>query len=516
MMPYLLPQAIERACARWPNQLALIGPQGDALSYAALERRSRAWAAHLQATGCHPGARIGVWLSKSVDAVVALLAVLRAGCIYVPLDPWAPAARIEALAADCSLSALLAGAEIIAAARQWASPPACCWNVAAEAHDLAAGSWRPPVGTSDDVAYILYTSGSTGVPKGVMLSHAHALNFIDWAGEQVGLEPGDRVASHAPFHFDLSIFDLWASLSRGATVCLLDPVTARFPRAVADWIDERRITVWYSVPSALVQMVPLLPQALAASSLRVVLFAGEIFPAPALRAWRAALPQAAFHNWFGPTETNVCTHYALPPAQAAGDTPLPDPLPIGRACPNFELAAWDEAGVPVPAGEAGFLWARGPGILIGYWGDPARTAQVTCVREGPGGVRQRWYNTGDVVRQAASGEFYFLGRRDHLIKCRGYRVSLPEIEHALEALPQVKRAVVIPTPDAAHAIGLHAFVMPAHPASPPRASELLALLGRQLPAYMLPDAIDICACFPETPNGKVDRQQLQRAATPAA
>lgn len=515
MMPYLLPQAVARACARWPNQLALIGPQGDVLTYAALERRSRVWAARLQAAGCRPSARIGVWLPKSVDAVVALLAVLRAGCIYVPLDPWAPAARIEALAADCSLSALLAGAENLAAARQWASPPVYCWDVAATADpEVVVGPWRPPAGTSDEVAYILYTSGSTGVPKGVMLSHAHALNFIDWAGEQVGLGPGDRVASHAPFHFDLSIFDLWASLSRGATVCLLDPVTARFPRAVADWIDERRITVWYSVPSALVQMVPLLPQAVAGSTLRAVLFAGEVFPAPALRTWRTALPQAAFHNWFGPTETNVCTHYALPPV--AGADRIPDPLPIGRACPNFELAACDEAGVPVPVGEAGFLWARGPGILTGYWGDSARTAQVTCERQGPGGVRQRWYNTGDVVRQDVSGDFYFLGRRDHLIKCRGYRISLPEIEHALEALTQVKRAVVIPTPDAERATGLHAFVMPAHPAAPPRTSELLALLGQQLPAYMLPDAIDICECFPETSSGKVDRQQLQRAATPAA
>ncbi|MGH9483591.1 MAG: AMP-binding protein, partial [Terriglobales bacterium] len=366
MNPYLLPQVIERACVRWPEQCAVIDGEGAELSYADLERRSRALAAQLQAAGCARGARVGVWLPKSTPAVVALLAILRAGCMYVPLDPWAPPARIEALAADCGLGALLTGAAGAALARQWSSPPALCWDWEHGALPAtAATAWQPPANTSDELAYILYTSGSTGVPKGVMLTHAHALNFIHWAADEVGLHPGDRVASHAPFHFDLSIFDLWATLSRGATVCLLDAVTARFPRAVAAWIDQRHITVWYSVPSALVQMLP--HAAAAGGRLRAVVFAGEVFPAAALRAWRAALPHAAFHNWFGPTETNVCTHFALP-ALAGGADGVPDPMPIGYACPNFELAVRDEAGDPVPADTPGFLWARGPGILAGYWG----------------------------------------------------------------------------------------------------------------------------------------------------
>ncbi|MGH9482558.1 MAG: amino acid adenylation domain-containing protein [Terriglobales bacterium] len=510
--PYLLPQAVERAAARYPQTVALEA-QGRCYTYAELERASRCWAQRLRAAGCGAGARVGVWMPKSAAAVAALLGVLRAEAVYVPLDSWSPPARIAALARDCGLSGLCADGERAEAAQGWERPPALFLSADAELGG-SAGAETPaqlpsPTRTSDDLAYLLYTSGSTAAPKGVMHTHAHALNFIAWAGAEAGLGPGDRVASHAPFHFDLSIFDLWASLSRGAQVCLLDPVSARFGRAVAEWVVERGITVWYSVPSALVQLLPH-AAALAGNRLRAVIFAGEVFPPGALATWRELLPGAEFHNWYGPTETNVCTYFRLPVGAP------PQPLPLGSACPNFELTVRDEGEQPVAAGETGYLWARGPGILAGYWGDAERSAQVTRLWPAAGGEpapRQRWYNTGDLAHQEG-GLYYFHGRRDQVVKCRGYRVSLLEVEAALLACAGVVQAAVLALPEAAAAERLAAFVVP--DAAGVSEAELRRRLGERLPAYMIPDAIEVATTLPLTSSGKVDRQRLQQKARPAA
>jgi len=484
MRPFLLQQPIERAAALHPDALALRSAAAQ-LTYAQLECRSRRLALELRARACAEGARIGIWAAKSIPAVVAQLAVLRAGGIYVPLDPSAPSARVESLAADCRLHRLLADAPRLDLARAWRQPPPLA-PLAELASPPCHDPLPPPRRTSADLAYILYTSGSTGVPKGVMLTHGHALNFIEWAADQINLGPADRVASHAPFHFDLSIFDLWASLSRGAAVCLLDAVTARFPSAVADWIENERISVWYSVPSALVALQDFAPR-LGQSRLRALIFAGEAFPLPSLRAWRQALPNLPLHNWYGPTETNVCTHFALPPGQ-----PIPDPLPIGRACPDFELALRDEHGHPVPDGTAGLLFVRGPGILAGYWGKPA--------------LLDPWYNTGDWVRALPDGDLVYEGRRDHMVKCRGYRVSLLEVEQALETCPGVLQAAAVPVPDALQTRALHAFVVGNRPDLSEAA--LRQHLARVLPAYMIPARIALVPSLPVTATGKLDRQRL--------
>jgi amino acid adenylation domain-containing protein len=502
-MDYLLDQALVRAARRYASQPAIVGTDGGEWTYARLAAKAGEWAKRLAEAGCQRGERVGVWMGKSPETVAALWGALQLGVIYVPFDPWAPSARVAALAADCSLAVMIADAERAAMARSWTQPPSML------ASDPAMGPAPPKLSyagrTGEDVAYLLYTSGSTGVPKGVMLTHAHAMNFIAWAGAEIGLRPGDRVANHAPFHFDLSIFDLWASLTRGATVCLLDGVTARFPRAVADWILERRITVWYSVPSALVSLLPHAAP-VAEGALRAVIFAGEVFPPAALESWRTALPGAAFHNWYGPTETNVCAHFRLPRGRLGA--PAPAPLPLGFACPNFELAIGDDDANPLPPGEAGFLWARGPGIMAGYWADAERSQRVCRWRAGAG-APGRWYNTGDVVRTGERGELYFEGRRDEVIKLRGYRVSLREVERGLEQCAGVRQAAVV-TQVVAGATAMVGYVA----ADPALVTDgaLRRQLSETLPAYMLPERIEIRAQLPVTSSGKVDRQVLRTPA----
>lgn len=501
MRPYLLQHAFERHARRQPQRPAVCDPRGARLSYGELERESRRLAHRLRAQGLDPGARVGIWMQKSTAAVVALLATLRAGGVYVPFDPQAPAARVARLAANAQLRFLIADEELRARGGEALA------RLAPAPGGEDEGALPEPEITSDDLAYILYTSGSTGEPKGVMLTHAHALNFVAWAGGEFGVTADDRLASHAPFHFDLSIFDLWAGLGRGAEVCLLDRVTASFPAAVSDWVGAHRITVWYSVPSALVKLLPSLESAAGAAqwqSLRWLLFAGEPMPVAALARWRTRLPQARFANLYGPTETNVCTFYRVPALPA----PLPDPLPIGRPCPNFVLELLDEERRPVAAGATGYLWVRGPGVFAGYWGDDALTAARTLPWAPAGrsaAGAPRLYDTGDRVSRGTDGLLYFHGRNDDLVKCRGYRIALGEVEAALLACPGARQAAVIARPSRAAASWLHAVVV-GEPGLD--AAQLRAFCGQRLPAYMIPERIEMVATLPETSTGKVDRVRL--------
>lgn len=530
MMPSLLHHPFEASVCRHPQQLAVMGANGeDPLRYAELEENSRGLALWLLGHGLKPGDRVGLWMRKSPAAVTGLLAVLRAGGVYVPLDPGAPPGRVQRLAADCGLRLLLADGSLLQRDLTVESAEAPAVELDAIAvygsgrmpmarlssahldrpHQVPweeavhqVGALPPASRVSSDLAYILYTSGSTGTPKGVMLSHAHALNFIAWAADEVELSRDDRVASHAPFHFDLSIFDVFASLSRGARICLLDAVTARFPAAVAQWVVREKVTVWYSVPSALVQLLPRLQAASEPPRLRAILFAGEVFPGASLRAWREWLPEARFYNLYGPTETNVCSWYRLPRLAEQ----IPDPLPIGRACPNFLLEIRDDGRNPVPEGQQGYLWARGPGILTGYWGDPARTEASLLARPCAGGLAELWYNTGDVVSHGPDGFLRFHGRRDDQVKCRGYRVSLLEVQETLLACPGVRQAAVVAMPDPEAGQKLFGFVATADNSL--TVEQILAFCARRLPPYMLPEHLEIRAALPETSTGKVDRTRL--------
>jgi amino acid adenylation domain-containing protein len=470
---------------------------------------------------------VGIYLDKSSAAIVSIFGILKAGAAYVPLDSKSPVARVGLMADDCRLAALVSdGHKLATLLPSLQFPPSCLVLSNDGSADLPEIphteliGWQdvlhaPAAALSDngaietDLAYILYTSGSTGRPKGVMISHRAALTFVNWAADYFQLKPDDRLSNHAPLHFDLSIFDLFAGLAASATVVLVPAETAIFPYSLAAWMAENRISVWYSVPSALIQLV--LHGELEShdlSALRLVLFAGEVFPVQHLRRLQQMVPAPAYYNLYGPTETNVCTVYPVPTLSAEQSTPCP----IGRACANMQVFALDEQGQEIGPDQIGELYVRGPDLMRGYWNLPDVTATVLLPNPlNPTGGEQV-YRTGDLVRLDRDGNLVFVGRRDGMVKSRGYRIEVGEIEAVLYRHPGVAEAAVIPVVDEEIGHRLVGFVAPS-PGSTVHSDELLAHCQAHLPAYMTPERIEVRSALPKTSTGKIDRLQLRSSET---
>jgi amino acid adenylation domain-containing protein len=531
-MGFLLQHLLADSAARWPDRPAVAA--GDrSLSYGELDTLSGQVARALVARGVVPGDRVGVLAPKSAAAIVGVFGVLKAGACYVPLDPGAPAGRLSAMMADSGMAVVLAGPGTAAAAvalagavaqvravlvvgPHWGQQGSGVAEAARAGLDVVTweavlaepgGPVAGDLAIETDLAYILYTSGSTGTPKGVMISHRNSLTFVEWAAGCAGLAEHDRVCSPAPLHFDLSVFDVFAACAAGACTVVVPPGAAVFPVRLAGQIAAEQISVWYSVPSVLTMLVSYGNLArFDLSGLRAVIFAGEVFPVKHLRRLMAALPHARFLNWYGPTETNVCTAFEVP--AGAGPT---DPVPIGKACANTEVFAVTSEGRRVSRpGEVGELYVRGPSLMQGYWAQPAKTGEVLVANPFQAAYRETAYRTGDLVTQDDDGNYVYLGRQDGMVKTRGYRVELGEVEAALYQHPAIHEAVVVPVPDELLGARLRA-VITAHDPGLTR-EQVVDHCRQRLPGYMVPDVVEFCQQLPRTSTGKVDRARLARAA----
>lgn len=507
---------LDAAAAARPDHVA-VRYGDDARTYAELCVAADGIAATLIDGGVQPGDRVGVHMRKGCDALAAVYGAMKAGAAYVPLDPSAPPKRIAQVIDDCTVSALIiAGARAASVRAELAQVPSLI-VVADGAGEMMPGevafedAVRSPAGEQpqigeDDLAYVLYTSGSTGAPKGVMLSHGNALSFIRWCAERIGIEPDDRLANHAPWHFDLSILDLYLAAFGAATLVIVPEERSALGPDLVEFVATERITHWYSVPSALMLMTTVGGSLDNLDTLRTVIFAGEVYPGAQLHALRAAVPQANLWNLYGPTETNVCTYLEVDALPVEGET-----LPIGRACENgTELFVVDEAGAEVGFGIEGELWVSGPTVMRGYWGMPERTA--ASIVPDPRGQGGRCYRTGDIVQWDANGNLRFVGRRDHQIKSRGYRIELGEIEAALASHPLVRESVALALPHEEWGTAVVVCVVPMG-GEALRSIDLKRHVADRLPRYMVPIRIDMLEDLPRTPNGKVDRQALTEQAT---
>ena len=510
---------LAQAAAR-PTAPALVVGSAT-LDYAELAGRARVLArAIVEALG-RPAERVGVFASRSEVAYVGTLGALCSGAAYVPLNRKFPVERSRSMARQATLDAVIVDRQsapqlaavldgigytpvvIVPEPDVVVEVPAGCRVIdAAELATLAPLDALPPV-LVDDLAYLLFTSGTTGEPKGVGVTHGNALHYLDVMQARYGLTADDRCSQTFDQTFDLAVHDLFMTWNAGACLYAMQPIELLAPTR---FIAKHELTCWFSVPSApALALKKNLLKPGSMPTLRLSLFCGEPLPATTAAAWQAGATHSIVENIYGPTELTIACFAYRWNAETSPAESVNGVVSIGRPLPGLGALVVDDALRPVAAGEVGELLVCGPQTTPGYWRDEKKTAERFVELAVSETRRKRFYRTGDRVVQQPSGDYAYIGRVDHQIKVLGFRVELAEIEAALLAQPGVTQAVAIGWPvEDGRALGIVGFVGGSD-AAPDAMRQALATT---LPDYMVPSRVLLVDEFPLNANGKVDRKQL--------
>ncbi|WP_410641083.1 amino acid adenylation domain-containing protein [Amycolatopsis sp. lyj-346] len=487
----LLDAPLRLAADRTPEAPAVLAA-GEVLSHGVLAARASALAGTLAAAGVSAGELVLVALPKSAEQIVAVLAVLRCGAGYVPVDPAWPAARIAAVCARAGITHAVAAADV-------PLPPGVTTVDTVTTVDGATGG-PLPAAAPDDLAYVIFTSGSTGVPKGVAIEHRQARTTIDDVTDRFAITAADRVLALSALSFDLSVYDIFGVLGAGGAMVLPDHARQRDPQHWCELIAAHGVTVWNTAPALLEMVVEYAESDPAASlgSLRLVMLSGDWIPVSLPDRLRALAPGARVMSLGGATEASI---WSITHPIGEVDPAWPS-IPYGRPLRGQGFFVLDDDGRPCPVGEPGELFIAGAGVARGYFGDPEQTAERFAVHPRLG---ERLYRTGDLGRWRPDGTIQFLGRTDRQVKIRGHRIELGDIESALDRLPSVRQAVAAAVPGPDGRPRLVGYVVPAEACTE---RDLAARLAAVVPEYLVPTRFVLLAEMPVTDNGKVDHKAL--------
>jgi len=520
MGTFLLQGYLDAAWAAHPDKAALVDDQRT-VTYGQLYRDANRIAHCLTVHGVRRHDRVAICMKRSSQVIMAMLGILKADAIYVPLDVKAPIERLLKVVRDSRPSAVICDEAALPILDEVKSHMGSVRHIIVcgakhlsmrdipetSLEELPLDAAPPPLcrNIDADAAYILYTSGSTGSPKGVTISHLNVINYIEWAVEYFEIRATDRILGTAPFHFDMSTFDIFAALKAGATLYIAGERLLLFPGKLFDLIEKEQVTLWKGVSSLLMYLsstgtlkegrIP---------TLQKVLFGGEVLATKHLINWIQHYPEKHFYNVYGPTEaTGISACY---PVRNLPSAPS-DPIPIGKACSNTEIFILTEDNCLADVGEPGELCIRGSGLSMGYWGDEEKTARA-FVRNPLGcTLNDRIYRTGDLARLREDGLLEYLGRKDFQIKFMGYRIELYEIEQAILTQDRIHQAAVVLCDTSQSEVPeLVAFIAGPSLLDP---ESVLEELGRAVPSYMLPQRIIPLAEIPLTDRGKTDRGALR-------
>jgi amino acid adenylation domain-containing protein/non-ribosomal peptide synthase protein (TIGR01720 family) len=510
-----LHELFEAQAARRPEAIAVVC-DGEAVTYGELNRTANRLARRLRERGAGAETRVAVCLERSIEMIEAILAILKAGAAYVPLDPAYPNDRLSFMLQDAGVVALVArqgildrlpahAGGVVLLEAEGATPPAAPAGRSGAAPACADDANPPPEADPDSPAYVIYTSGSTGRPKGVVVTHANATSLFAAAAARLSLDERDVWTLFHSSAFDLSVWEMWGALAHGGRLVIVPYLVSRSPEEFLDLLRRERVTVLNQTPSGFRSLMRVEEEGAGGLSLRLANFGGEALNPDDLKPWVARHPdRPLLFNLYGPTETTMfVTWRRLRPEDMQGRPRSP----IGRPIESARVHLLDAAMRPVPVGVPGEICIGGAGLARGYLGRPDLTAERFVPDPFGGTSGGRLYRSGDLARWREDGDLDYLGRLDDQVKIRGFRIEPGEIESALLAHPTVREAVVVARQDGPEQRRLVAYVVPrnAEDAAP---AALRAFLKASLPDYMVPSVFVALQALPVTPNGKVDRGAL--------